>query len=367
MFKRGLCMLLAILTLLALGVPAFAADAQLTAPETAISQVSDGIQVTWNAIDGSPQYMVYYKENGGSWQKIGTTTATSYTRKAANLKDGATYQFAVRCCANDKKTLLSPYKASDELKYAAAQLAAPTVKLANASDGIQVTWNAIDGSPRYMVYYKVNGGSWQKIGTTAATSYTRKASALKDGATYQFAVRCCANDKKTLLSPYKASDELKYAAAQLAAPTVKIANASDGIQVTWNAIDGSPRYMVYYKVNGGGWQKIGTTTATSYTRKASALKDGATYQFAVRCCANDKKTLLSAYKASNELVYAAKPSATAVPQGFGTYVLNTNSGKFHRPTCPSAAKIASYNRQDVTTDRATLIAQGYEPCKVCKP
>ena len=274
MFKRGLCMLLAVLTLLALGVPTFAADAQLTAPETAIAQTADGIRVTWNAIDGSP---------------------------------------------------------------------------------------------RYMVYYKVNGGSWQKIGTTTATSYTRKASALKDGATYQFAVRCCANDKKTLLSGYKASDELTYTAAQLAAPTVKIASASDGIQATWNAIDGSPRYMVYYKVNGGSWQKIGTTTATSYTRKAANLKSGATYQFAVRCCANDKKTLLSGYNASDTLVYTVKPAATAVPQGTGTYVLNTNSGKFHRPTCPSAAKIASYNRMDVTTDRNTLIAQGYEPCKVCKP
>ena len=155
--------------------------------------------------------------------------------------------------------------------------------------------------------------------------------------------------------------------AQLTAPETTIAQTADGIKATWNAIDGSPRYMVYYKVNGGSWQKIGTTTATSYTRKAANLKSGATYQFAVRCCANDKKTLLSGYNASDELVYTVKPAATAVPQGTGTYVLNTNSGKFHRPTCPSAAKIASYNRMDVTTDRNTLIAQGYEPCKVCKP
>ena len=244
-----------------------------------------------------------------------------------------------------------------------AQLEAPEVKIASASDGIKVTWNKVDGAPRYMVYYKENGGGWKKIGTTTATSYTRKAANLKSGATYQFAVRCSASDKKTLLSVYKASNALQY----FAAPTVKIAQVSDGIKVTWGAVDGAPRYMVYYKENSGSWQKIGTTTATSYTRKAANLKDGATYQFAVRCCASDKKTLLSGYKASNALVYTVKPAATAVPQGFGTYVLNTNSGKFHRPTCPSAAKIASYNRQDVTTDRYTLIAQGYEPCKVCKP
>ena len=82
-----------------------------------IAKVAGGIKVSWNKIAGSPRYMVYYKENGGSWKKIGTTTATSYTRAAKYLKNGVTYQFTVRCCENDKKTLLGPYKASNSLKY----------------------------------------------------------------------------------------------------------------------------------------------------------------------------------------------------------------------------------------------------------
>ena len=367
MLKRGLCMLLAVLTLFALAVPALAAasGAKLAAPETAIAPAADGIKVTWNAVDGSPRYMVYYKENGGSWHKIGTTDKTTYTRKAANLKVGASYQFAVRCCADDKKTLLSGYEASNSLQYTVT-LAAPTVTIARTSGGIKATWNAVEGAPRYMVYYSEDGGGWQKIGTTTATSYTRKAKDLRDGVTYQFTVCCCQNDKKTLLSSYKASNSLQYI-GQLAAPTVTVQQTSGGIRIAWDAIDGAPRYMVYYKVNGGGWQKIGTTDKTTYTRAAKYLTSGASYQFAVRCCANDKKTLLSGYQASDELVYTVKPAATAVPQSAGTYVLNVNSMKFHRPTCPSAAKIASYNRRDVTTDRAALIAQGYEPCKVCKP
>ena len=61
--------------------------------------------------------MVYYREKGGSWHKIGTTTAVSYTRAAKNLKSGVNYQFAVRCVMNDKKTMLSGYEASNSLKY----------------------------------------------------------------------------------------------------------------------------------------------------------------------------------------------------------------------------------------------------------
>ena len=274
---------------------------ELAAPTVTIVRVSDGIQVTWNKVTGAPRYMVYYRENGGGWKQIGTTTETTYTRKAANLKSGVKYQFTVRCCANDKKTMLSPYVGSNTLYYT-ANLSAPTVKIAKAADGIKVSWNKIDGAPRYMVYYRENGGSWKKIGTTTATTYTRKAAQLKSGATYQFTVRCCANDKKTMLGPYKASNSITYT-AQLAAPTVKIAKVAGGIKVSWNKITGSPRYMVYYKENSGGWVKIGTTTATSYTRAAKYLKNGVTYAFTVRCCENDKKTLLGPYKASNSLKY----------------------------------------------------------------
>lgn len=50
-----------------------------------------------------------------------------------------------------------------------------------------------------------------------------------------------------------------------------------------------------------------------------------------------------------------------------SYVLNTNSKKFHYPDCSSAAAISPENRQDFSGSRAEVIAMGYEPCKRCKP
>lgn len=50
-----------------------------------------------------------------------------------------------------------------------------------------------------------------------------------------------------------------------------------------------------------------------------------------------------------------------------TYVLNTNSGKFHIPSCHSAEKISEHNRKEVTCSKDELIAQGYVPCKNCNP
>lgn len=50
-----------------------------------------------------------------------------------------------------------------------------------------------------------------------------------------------------------------------------------------------------------------------------------------------------------------------------SYVLNTNTMKFHYPSCSSAKKISSKNRKDYTGSREDLIAQGYDPCGNCHP
>ena len=49
------------------------------------------------------------------------------------------------------------------------------------------------------------------------------------------------------------------------------------------------------------------------------------------------------------------------------YVINTNSGKFHLPTCSSVEDMSPSNRQDYVGDRQELLDQGYTPCGICKP
>lgn len=49
------------------------------------------------------------------------------------------------------------------------------------------------------------------------------------------------------------------------------------------------------------------------------------------------------------------------------YILNTNTRKFHLPSCSSVEKIQEANREIYRGKRKELIDQGYEPCKTCKP
>lgn len=50
-----------------------------------------------------------------------------------------------------------------------------------------------------------------------------------------------------------------------------------------------------------------------------------------------------------------------------TYVLNTNTHKFHYPFCSSASQMKEKNKKTVTEPREQIISEGYQPCKRCNP
>lgn len=50
-----------------------------------------------------------------------------------------------------------------------------------------------------------------------------------------------------------------------------------------------------------------------------------------------------------------------------TYILNTNTRKFHRPDCSSVKKIKDKNKAEFTGTREEAIAAGYDPCGNCNP
>lgn len=63
----------------------------------------------------------------------------------------------------------------------------------------------------------------------------------------------------------------------------------------------------------------------------------------------------------------AAPEDTGGTEAEGSYVLNTNSKKFHTPDCSSVSQISESNRRTFTGSREELIAQGYVPCGSCNP
>lgn len=61
----------------------------------------------------------------------------------------------------------------------------------------------------------------------------------------------------------------------------------------------------------------------------------------------------------------AQASSTASTEQ--SYVLNTNSKKFHTPGCSAVSRMKEANKKAYTGTRDALVAQGYTPCGICKP
>lgn len=60
-----------------------------------------------------------------------------------------------------------------------------------------------------------------------------------------------------------------------------------------------------------------------------------------------------------------QPAVQTVPTQ--SYVLNTNTKKFHYPECGSVSQMKAKNRKDVVDTRDNIIANGYDSCGRCHP
>lgn len=93
----------------------------------------------------------------------------------------------------------------------------------------------------------------------------------------------------------------------------------------------------------------------------------------------DEQGSIVAVSDGREIVWNCSPSTTWLagePTGSSksskaptaiTYICNTNTKKFHYPSCSSVKQMSEKNKQEVTLSREEIIAQGYVPCKRCNP
>ena len=74
-----------------------------------------------------------------------------------------------------------------------------------------------------------------------------------------------------------------------------------------------------------------------------------------------------AYLSETEPVIQTEPVIVDTPSNSITYILNTNTHKFHYPSCHSVKQMKDKNKAESNESRDTIIAMGYDPCKNCNP
>ena len=102
-----------------------------------------------------------------------------------------------------------------------------------------------------------------------------------------------------------------------------------------------------------------TTFRTDMQGEITAVSDGQTINFST---AKNAAAIAPVNAGGGNADGTATAGTTA-----GSYVLNTNSHKFHLPSCSSVETISPKNRKDVNESREQIISEGYAPCKRCNP
>lgn len=111
-----------------------------------------------------------------------------------------------------------------------------------------------------------------------------------------------------------------------------------------------------------------TTFRTDLQGDILCVSDGKTVEFTV---SRNRDADVFASVGANSIQKATQtkptePAAKTEPIG-QSYILNTNTKKFHDPNCRSVKQMKDKNKQDYTGSREGVIAKGYVPCKICCP
>ena len=78
-------------------------------------------------------------------------------------------------------------------------------------------------------------------------------------------------------------------------------------------------------------------------------------------------TTASTNEAPSEEPAHEEPPVESIQAASTTYIANTNTKKFHYPSCSSVGQMNEANKWAFTGTADELIQQGYEPCKRCRP
>ena len=297
----------------------------LAEPTVTIANAKTGIAVKWTKSGGAKGYIVYRSEYNAStkkwssWKSIATTGSSSTSLTDKTAKSGGTYRYTVRA-VNEK--VMSTFTASATL----VRLAQPTVTIANAKTGVTVKWNKITGATDYKIYRQelVNGkwSNWASKGTVKSSKTSWTDTNAESGVTYRYTVRAV-NGKS--LSSFTATGNLMF----LSEPNVKIKNASNGIEVSWNLVEGATGYTVYRSEYNAktkkwsGWSNRGTAKAGKSSWTDKKVTSGVQYKYTVRAINGNFK---STYTSSGKLIYLAQPVVTSAKTTSGIVVKWTKSG-----------------------------------------
>ena len=256
----------------------------------------DGVVVEWHDLPGAERYRVYRKEDNASWKRIGETDGNTFVDETA--ESGKAYSYTVRCISPDGKRFTSFHNSGKAIEY----IASPKItSISNTATGAKLTWGACKGVDRYRVYLW-DGTKWDKLGDSVTNSYLHDG--LETGKSYTYTVRGILDDK--FVNDFNHDG---WTNTFIEPPVITALDCDDnGINITWNALEGAEKYRVYYR-SANGWKRLGETAENHYL--VQNVSSGSTYTFTVRCISEDLDRFMSFHNDGKSVKYTGSPKITS--------------------------------------------------------
>ena len=161
--------------------------AMLTGAPTlsATMEGSSRFVLNWTQVEGATRYIIYRKEENGTYKKILTLGADATTYTSNSMMPG-TYFYVVKAARYDGSERMMS-EASNEVEVQSTASTSQLEVVENAT-GAQLTWTAIEGMKYYEVYVSAaNQDAYRRVKVQSTTTYNTQS--LKAGVTYNFKVR----------------------------------------------------------------------------------------------------------------------------------------------------------------------------------
>lgn len=236
------------------------------------------VDLTWSAIGGADDYMVYYgTSSGGPYPSSQVSTGNSLS--ISGLTPATDYFFVVR----SRKGLIESANSAELVVQPNVSSAAPILKTAGGSVG--VSWTAVASASRYNLLRSTDRINFSTlVSGTTSTSFTD--TAVVSGSVYYYLVQSF-KANNSILAPSTIAGPIRIDLPTPPSGLVAESSSSTSIQLSWtkSSADLLSGYQVYRSTTSGGpYTLIQTTgpTITSYVDIDAALTVGQSYYYVVR-------------------------------------------------------------------------------------
>jgi len=242
----------------------------LNAPNSVIATVNseNSITVSWSAVSDAIGYHIYRSASiYGTYTRVGTSTATSYTN--TSISSGAIYYYKIAAYNSWGAGLQSSYVYVLDTPIG-------VTAAANSENSIIVSWSAVSDAAGYYIYRSESTyGTYAIIDSTVSGTTSHTDTSLSVGAIYYYKIAA-------YNSVGIGNQSSHVSATTQAAPDNVIAktNSVSSVIVNWDSVPGATEYYIYRSTSANDtYTQIGTSTKTSYIN--TSLSVGAIYYYKV--------------------------------------------------------------------------------------